>query len=336
MAKNIRLEDLAKIAGVSIATVSRALNNNPAVSEQTKQRIWKLAREHGYGFRPHMPTAPDRAVATIAIVVPAPQGRVAWLTDPFFMELFSGIGEAARVRRCNILLSHSTPGTHDDLARLVDGGLMDSAIFLGQSIFHDAFNRLASRDNRFIVWGAELPGQRYCSIGSDNIRGGRRATEHLIRLGRQRIAFLGDREGQEIRQRFAGYQEALSRAGLTFDPQLVSAAHFEIESAEAAVESLLAKAANFDAIFASSDTIALGAIRCLTQRGIRVPEDIAVVGYDNVLLARYIRPALTTITQDLGKAGRLMVSKLLNAKNSLDMVSERLPTNVIVRESCGA
>ena len=163
MAKSIRLEDLATIAGVSIATVSRALNNNPAVSEQTKQRIWKLAREHGYLFRPHMPTSPDRAVATVSIVVPAPQGRDAWLTDPFFMELLSGIGEAARDRRCNLMLSHSTPRSFDDLARLVDDNYMDSAIFLGQSNFHDAFNRLASRDN--ILWS----GVRNCP-GSATVR----------------------------------------------------------------------------------------------------------------------------------------------------------------------
>ena len=336
MAKSIRLEDLATIAGVSIATVSRALNNNPAVNEDTKQRIWKLAREHGYGFRPHMPTSPDRAVATITLIVPSPQSRDAWLPDPFYMELLSGIGEAARERRCDLLLSHSTPRTFENLSRQLDNMHTDAVIFLGQSYLHEMLNRLASRNNRFIAWGAELPGQRYCSIGSDNLKGGRRATAHLIRLGRQHIAFLGDREAPEIRQRFEGYRQALAQAGIDYNPQLVSAAHYEIESAEAAVDALLSKNTEFDAIFASSDTIALGAVRSLIRRGIRIPQDVAIIGYDNVQLAKYSRPALSTITQDLHKAGRLMVSKLMNAKNTLDMVSERLPTNVIVRESCGA
>lgn len=336
MSKNIRLEDLASIAGVSIATVSRALNNSAAVNEQTKRRIWKLAREHGYGFRPHMPTSLDRAVLTITIVVPTPQGRDAWLPDPFFLELLGGIGAAARDRRCDVLISHLTPRTFEDLSQLFENNHTDSVIFLGQSFLHGMLNKLASRNNRFIVWGADLPGQRYCSIGSDNIGGGRRATAHLARLGRKSIAFLGDREGPEIRQRFEGYQQALAQAGLDFNSQLVSPAHFEIESAEAATDALLAKDSTFDAVFASSDTIALGALRSLYRRGIRVPEDVSIVGYDDLQLARYVRPALTTISQDLAKAGRHMVSKLLNAKNTLDMVSERLPTNVIVRESCGA
>lgn len=336
MAKHIRLEDLAQLAGVSIATVSRALNNSAAVNEETKRRIWRLAREHGYGFRPHMPTSPDQATATISIVVPTPQGRDAWLPDPFFMELLAGIATAARDRGCDILISHSTPRDYDDLSRLFENNYADGVIFLGQSFLHDRLNRLASRSNRFIVWGAEFSGQRYASIGSDNVRGGRRATAHLARLGRKHIAFLGDREGPEIRQRYEGYREALEQAGIDFEPQLVSPAHFEIESAEAAVEALQRDNSRFDAVFASSDTIALGAIRSLMRHDLRVPEDVAVVGYDDVQLARYIRPALTTISQDLERAGRLMVSKLLNAKNTLDIVSERLPTNVIVRESCGA
>ena len=128
---------------------------------------------------------------------------------------------------------------------------------------------------------------------------------------------------------------ALEEAGVAHDPQLVSPAHFEIESAEESVDRLRSNGVTFDAVFAASDLIALGAIRSLFRAGVRVPEDVSVVGYDDVLLARYSHPALTTVSQDMAKAGRLLVSKLLNSTGGQEMRSERLPTELIVRESCG-
>lgn len=336
MVKSVRLEDLAAQAGVSIATVSRALNDSSAVNDQTKRRIWALAREMGYGFRPSMPPSLDRAVATISIVIPTPQGREGWLLDPFFLELLGSVGEAARDVKCDFLVSHAIPQSYDDLSKLLEANRSDGIIFLGQSFLHDRLNRLADVSNRFIVWGGELPGQKYPSVGTDNVRGGRRATSHLARLGHKRIAFLGDTEAPEIRQRFDGYRQALEEAGLNYDPNLVSTAHFEIESAESAVDALVSKGLTFDAVFGSSDTVALGAIRALLRRGLRVPQDVAVVGYDDIQLARYSVPALTTIRQDLARAGRLMVGKLLSSKDDIPMTSERLATDVIIRDSCGA
>jgi len=336
MSKKIRLEDLAELANVSIATVSRALNDSPAVNEQTKRAIWKLAKENGYNLRPTMPTSLDRAMATISIIIPPPQGREGWLLDPFFQELIGAVGEAARERKCDLLISHAAPQNYDDLSRLLEMNQSEGVIILGQSFLHERLNRLVGHSTRFIVWGGELLGQKYASVGTDNIRGGRRATGHLARLGRKRIAFFGDTEAPEIGQRYEGYKEALEQAGLEMDPALISKAHFKLESAEAAVDALISSRTPFDAIFASSDMIALGAIRALQRQGVSVPEDVSIVGYDDVQLARYSRPALTTIRQDLSKAGSLMVAKLLNATNPQDMLSERLPTDLIMRESCGA
>ena len=336
MAKKIRLEDLAEIAGVSIATVSRALNDSPAVNEQTKREIWNLARKNGYNLRPTMPTSLDRAAATISIIIPPPQGREGWLLDPFFQELIGAVGEAARERKCDLLISHAAPQNYDDLSRLLELNQSQGVIILGQSFLHERLNRLVGHPTRFVVWGGDLPGQQYCSVGTDNVRGGKRATAHLARLGRKHIAFFGDTEAPEIGQRYDGYRKALEEAGLPFDPALVSPAHFKIESAEAAVDALVSSRTKFDAIFASSDMIAIGTIRALQRQGISVPGDVSVVGYDDVQLARYNRPALTTIRQDLSKAGSLMVAKLLNATSSQDMLSERLPTDLIMRESCGA
>lgn len=333
--KTTRLEDLARMAGVSIATASRALNDSPAVNDRTKQTIWKLAREHDYPFRRYMPAGPIGAQGTIALVTPRPQGREGRLSDPFFLELLAGVGEAARERGCDLVMSHVSPGNLDDLAMAMNTSRADGVIFLGQSTLHGAFNRMAETENRFVVWGAELPEQTYCSVGSDNIHGGRRATSHLARLGRKRIVFLGDLDPPEAMQRQRGYAEALESAGLGVDPDLVVPAHFEVESAEASVDSLLRRGLEFDGIVAASDLIALGAIRSLLHNDRTVPGEVSVIGFDNVPFSRYSRPALSTIAQDTMKAGRLMVSKLLDSNGEATSRSERIPTDLIVRESCG-
>lgn len=329
---NITLEDLAAVAGVSISTVSRALNDHHSISTKTKQKIWALAKARGYAFRRYMPAAPIGAEGAIAIVMPRTHGRPLPLSHPFFLELLANIGEAARDRSCDFTVSHTAPASYDDLYLAATASRANGTIFLGQGDLHEAFNQLAATDARFVVWGAQLPGQKYCSIGSDNFLGGRRATLHLARLGRKRIVFLGETH-PEAAQRREGYLDALRESGLEPEPSLVLPVDFEMESAEAAVSRLLRRGATFDAIFASSDLIALGAIRALQRAGLRAPEDVSVVGYDDMLLSRLSTPALTTIKQDTSKAGRLLVSRILDQGGDHD--PETLPTDLIVRESCG-
>lgn len=330
------LADLAKLAGVSITTASRALNDSPSVNEQTKRRIWALARERGYPFRRYMPAGPTTAAATIAIVIPPPHGRDTSLFDPFVMELVAGVGEAARARGCDFLVSHVAPTRFEELSALMATNRAAGAVFLGQSSLHAAFNRLAQHETRFVVWGAQMPGQSYCSVGSDNVAGARLATLHLVRLGRRRIAFLGATEAPEALQRYQGYLEGLAAAGLAADRQVMFPSQFELEAAETATDTLLSRRVQFDAIVAASDIIALGAIRALVRAGRRVPQDVAVIGYDDIQVARLTRPELTTVRQDTCVAGRLLVAKLLDGDATTALRSERLPTELVVRASCGA
>jgi len=186
-----------------------------------------------------------------------------------------------------------------------------------------------------INWRQEIAGQKYCTVGSNNLQGGTRATSHLARLGRKRIAYLGETEGTEMKQRFQGYINVLAEAGLAYDPRLVVPTHFELASAEAAVTGLVNKGIPFDGLFACSDIIALGAIRGLIRLGLDVPKDVSVVGYDNIALASLTHPALTTISQDLSRAGKLMVSKLIGSISNDESHSEIVSTELVVRESCG-
>jgi DNA-binding LacI/PurR family transcriptional regulator len=329
---NTTLQDLAKLAGVSVSTVSRALNDEPVISAKTKQRIWALARDHDYPFRHYMPAGPIGAEGSIAIVTPGTRGRAVPLSHPFFLELIASIGEAARARDCDFLVSHTTPENYDDLVHAVTTSRASGVIFLGQSMLHEELNRLAGTTGRFAVWGAHLPGQKYCSIGSDNVLGGRRATLHLARLGRKRILFLGGNDPEAL-QRRRGYVEGIQESGLEKDPGLIAPVEFELEAAEATVARLLHRGVKFDGVVASSDLIALGAIRAVKRAGLSVPGDVSVVGYDDMLLSRLSTPTLSTIRQDTAEAGRLLVSRVLDY--SPDHLPVYLPTDLIVRESCG-
>ncbi|HEU5137662.1 MAG TPA: LacI family DNA-binding transcriptional regulator [Steroidobacteraceae bacterium] len=330
---SVTLEKLARLAKVSVSTVSRALNDHPSISGSKKKELWALARKHGYEFRRHMPASPIGAEGSITIVTPRVRGRPLPLSHPFFLELLASIGEAARDRGCDFTVSHLTPANYEDLVHATTTGRANGVIFLGQGALHDEFNRLAESDSRFVVWGAQIPGQKYCTVGTDNMLGGKRATQHLLKLGRKRILFLGGSD-PEATQRYRGYAEALQESGIAIDDVLIGRVEFEAESAEAAVDALVRRKVRFDGIVAASDLIALGAIRALHRSSLSVPKDVSVVGYDNNLLSRLSTPTLSTVQQDIPKAGRMLVSKLLDWTG--DTRPEMLSTELIIRESCGA
>jgi DNA-binding LacI/PurR family transcriptional regulator len=325
------LEDLARLAGVSISTVSRALNNQPAISDQTRRRIWALAQSHNYPTRSPILGPLEGVEKSIAIVTPHLQGRPLPLWHPFLLELIANIGEAARARDCDFTVSHVTPVSFDDLVLATRAGRADGVIFLGQSTLHDGLNKLTETGARFVVWGAEVAGQRYRTVGTDNLTGGRRATAHLCRLGRRRILFVGGLD-LESQQRRRGYLEALREHGIDHNPELVADVHFELDAAEAAVTRLLGRGVVFDGVFAASDLIALGVIRALRRAGLSVPADISVVGYDDILLSQLSVPTLSTIRQDTRRAGSLLVSSILDGDSDMQGL---LPTDLIIRESCG-
>jgi len=330
---SVTLEKLAKLARVSVSTVSRALNDHPSISPATKKQLWALARKHGYEFRRYMPASPIGAEGAVTIVTPRVRGQPLPLSHPFFLELLGSIGEAARDRGCDFTVSHLVPANYEDLVHATTTGRANGVIFLGQGALHDQFNRLAESGARFVVWGAQIPGQKYCTVGTDNVLGGKRATQHLLKLGRRRIMFVGGSD-PEATQRFRGYSEALQEAGVKLDDSLISRVEFEAESAESAVDALRQRKISFDGIVAASDLIALGGIRALHRHGVEVPRDVSVVGYDNNLLSRLSTPTLSTVQQDIPKAGRVLVSKLLEWSG--DPRPEMLSTELIIRESCGA
>jgi DNA-binding LacI/PurR family transcriptional regulator len=193
---------------------------------------------------------------------------------------------------------------------------------------------LVEENAPFIGWGTPVPNLHYCSVAGDNISGGTLATQHLIQIGRKRIAFLGGIEGNvTVQQRFQGYESALQAAGRNVDPNLVTYTDYSYASGSAAIQRLLDQSPDLDAVFVNSDLMAIAAIQFIQASGKRVPEDIAVVGYDDLPIARYNILPLTTIRQDLRLAGKLLAQNLIQYIQTGVVTSVTLPVELAIRKT---
>lgn len=332
----VTMAEIARLAGVAESTVSRALTGSSRVSEDTKQRIRGIVEASGYKVNVRARALRTRETRTIEVVIPISDANRQHFSDPFFSQLIAAIGDALAEADYDLLLSRLPPWSDKPGADAVTAGRADGVIIIGQGDKPDLVNRHAERGYPMVVWGAQLPGAGYCSVGGDNRKGGELVGRHLRALGRTRVAFLGDVRHVEIGQRHQGCMEALAEGRPSSEPMLTLAMPFDAESAYAATKSLTGGGSWHDAIFAASDVIAIAAIQALQDAGLKVPEDVAVIGYDDIDIAGFLSPALTTVRQDTRAAGRLLVEKLLAAIEGEKPESVVLDTELIVRRSCGA
>lgn len=325
------LAELAQIAGVSVATVSRALAGNPVIAEATRTRIAALAREHG--FRLNQAARNLRLGRTNAIGVVLPLGHEAQqhLSDPFFMSLLGPLADAIGDRGHDLLLTRVIPQHDGWLDDIVDAGRVDGVIVIGQSNQMETIERVAARYRPMIVWGADRTGSAQITVGSDNVAGGRMAAEHLLAQGRKQLAFFGNTKLPEFAARHAGFEQALAEAGSGVATLLPM--HLTGEASYSAIETYLAGHPSPDGIVAASDVIAMSALRALAAHGKRVPQDVGVVGYDDVLIAMYTTPSLTTIRQDVAMGARTMVDLLFRRMEGEDIASVVMPPELILRDS---
>jgi len=329
----LQMADIARMAGVSESTVSRALADSPVVAKRTRAYIKQLAREAGYRVDPVARSLRSRRSNIVCVAVPLMHAHEQPLSDPFMMTMLALLADALTARGCSMLLSKLDRHQDHWVEDLASGSRADGVIMLGQSSEHAALDAAARGGLPMVVWGSRIDGQAYVSIGSDNLRGGELATAHLIEIGRRRIAFLGDERLPEVAPRFAGYRSMLERHGLEFDPRLHARSHFLSEDAYRLTRAMLKKADPPDAVFAASDVIALGAIRALTEAGHRVPQDISLVGFDDIPLAAYSQPPLTTVRQDLAQAATLLVNGVLGLIAGEQLESVELAVRLVVRDS---
>ncbi|SFS17533.1 transcriptional regulator, LacI family [Dyella sp. OK004] len=329
--------DIAHLAGVSQSTVSRALRGSPLVSEETRQRIQAAADELKYKVDKNASNLRTRHSGTLALLLFEDPTADDSHINPFFLSMLGSITRACAQRGYDLLVSFQQL-SHDWHADYADTRKADGIILLGYGdylAYRDKLEKLVAQGTRCVRWGAVLPDQPDTSIGCDNLRGGKDITAHLLEQGCRRIAFLGDASSHypEFFERYHGYAQVLEQAGLSANPDLQVNAESTEQSGYTALETLLDRQIPFDAVFAASDLIAIGAMRALADHGKTVPNDIAVAGFDDIPTASFINPQLTTVRQDTQQAGEALVDNLLRLIRNEPAESAMLPVNLIVRKS---
>jgi len=332
----ITLADIAKIAGVSTSTVSRALTDSPQISDGVKRNIKALARQHNYQTHLGARNLRLKKSNVIGLVLPIAANDAATLSNPFVLEFIGAVGLELRQYECHLLLLHEKIINE----QLWHSGLVDGYVLLGHGIDPAMLNDI-SPNLPLVVWGIQLPDQHYVTVGVDNTKLARQAVEHLLRLGRRRIGIIPGSFGHDNTEsylRYRGYCEALAHAGLVYDPALVVFTDYDARSAYCSAQQMLAQAPDVDAIFAAhSDVVALAAIQAATQSGRRVPEDVAVIGFDNVNLGLHFGLPLTTVSQELQTTGaRVLVTTLMKLIAGEPVEPVTIEGKLIIRQSCGA
>lgn len=331
--------DIAHLAGVSQPTVSRALRGSPMVSEETRKRIQAIAEQLNYKVDKNASNLRTQHSGTLALLFfedPTPDDSQ---INPFFLSMLGSITRACALRGYDLLISFQQLST-DWQADYEDSNKADGLILLGYGDYLESqsrLERLVEQGTHFVRWGAVLPGQPGISIGCDNFQGGHDITTHLLEQGRRSIAFLGHASNRypEFFERYRGHAHALSTAGLGIQPALQIDAITSEQSGYEAASMLLERGEPFDAIFAASDLIAIGAMKALHERGLRVPDDVAVAGFDDIPLAGFVNPSLSTVQQDTKLAGRILVETLLALINNEPAESRTIPVKLALRRSSG-
>ncbi|MEA9606978.1 LacI family DNA-binding transcriptional regulator [Xanthomonas campestris pv. plantaginis] len=329
--------DIAYLAGVSQPTVSRALRGSPMVNEDTRQRILRIARELNYKVDKNASSLRLRNAGTLALLFFEDPTADDSLINPFFHSMLGSITRACALQGYDLLVSFQQL-SKDWQADYEDSNKADGIILLGYGDYQESRQRLqllVEQGTHFVRWGAALPGQPGISIGSDNYQGGLDITEHLLAQGCRRIAFLGHASNHypEFEERYRGHVAALALQGVAADAALQFDAITTERSGYTACLALLDSGQAFDAVCAASDLIAIGAMRALRERGLRVPQDVAVSGFDDIALAASVAPALSTVQQDTKQAGALLVESLVALIRGDAAQSRTIPVRLAVRES---
>jgi DNA-binding LacI/PurR family transcriptional regulator len=329
----VTVHDVAARAGVSIATVSRALNDRARISADTRQRVLEVARELGYQPNDVARALVGMATRTIALLLPD-------ITNPFFPELVKGVQILADERGHLLLLCHNADDEEKAVADIemlrrkkIDGILLVAGA-LGAGGIAAATSGIPT-----VVLDRRIPGLTCDLVTVDHRAGARAAVEHLLSLGHRRIAHVtGPMDVVSGHERRAGWRDALVAAGIEPDPALVVEGDFQEDGGYEAARELLSRG-GFTAVFAANDLSAIGVLRGLIESGIRVPDDVSVMGFDGVHLAAYTTPRLTTVAQPVFELGRRAAELLLDrvAAGAPQQHPETviLGTSLVVRDSTG-
>lgn len=326
------IKDIARLAHVSHSTVSRALQNSRLVNPETAEKIRRVARESGYRASAVARGLVMKRTRTIGLVVTT-------IADPFACEVVSGIEQAANDHGYSVFLadSNADPEREQKVVQELAERRVDGIVVTSSRVGALYLPLLSEMRVPIVLVNNQHPGEFVHSVMIANLEGSREAARHLIELGHRRIAYLGDQFGyQSDTERFEGYREALEAAGIPLQPELAVHGDGKPEEANSAMGKLLALAEPPTAVCCYNDMSALGAMQAIHQHGLRVPEDISLVGFDDLFIASYTQPPLTTVRQPMRKMGLLAMESLFQLMSGEGTeIRIKVQPELIVRGSTG-
>ena len=329
------LDAVALAAGVSRATVSRVVNGSTQVNPGTRRSVEKAIRRLGYVPNRAARSLVTRRTESVGLVIPEPTTRL--FGDPFFPRLIRGINAVlAEANQLLVLLTPQSAHDEEQLGQYLASGHLDGAMLVSLHGADPLPGFLAKQGFPVVVGGRPMRDTPVTFVDVDNVQGARQAVSHLVELGRRRIVIVSGPADMAVSQdRLAGYRAALADARIKHDPALELHGDFDQSAARVAVERFITNGGKLDAVFAASDAMALGTMSAIRHAGLRVPEDVAVVGYDDSPLALSSDPPLSSVRQPIEEMGREMARALLSQLGPSRQVprSVVLATELVVRGS---
>jgi DNA-binding LacI/PurR family transcriptional regulator len=332
----LTIEDIAVLADVSRSTVSRVLNHHPGVKPTVRQRVQQVIKDHNYTPKAAARSLASSRTGTIGLLIP--RSASVSLGDPFIASMIQSIFEAAAQQRYFAMLSMLTadmePGFYD---RILRSRHFDGVIMFSSDIDDPILPLLIKDGGPLVLIGRHPYFLNVLSVDTENREGAREAVAHLVSLGHRRVGVINGQLQMEAAQaRRDGYKQALLEAGIAIEPELMVEGFYTEPGAHQAMLKLLDLEQPPTAVFAASDGMAVGALRAIHDRGKRVPDDIALIGYDDLPLAAYTSPPLTSVHQPISDMGAHAVRVLVELiRGQSSATSVRLPARLVVRESCG-
>ncbi len=326
------IKDVAREAGVSIATVSRVWNEAAFVSPETRQRVAAIATRLGYSPHGAARSLITRTTHTLGVLLPDLYGE-------FFSEIIRGIDHTAQAAGYHILVSSSHDSRDEiDAALRSMRGRVDGMIIMSPDV--EAQTTLQTLQGNFpvVLLNGGVDAESFDTITIENHEGARRMVRHLVARGHTRIAMIGGPErNYDAAERLRGYRTALGESGIAADSSLFVQGDFSELSGHRAASQLVAFATRPTAIFAANDSMAIGALSALHERGICVPDEVAVAGFDDIPLARYMNPPLSTVHVDISELGERAAALLLASLHKSARATQQLQltTTLVIRASCG-
>ena len=334
----MNLEEIARLSHKSRSTVSRVINNDPHVSEATRTQVMDVVRR--LNFHPNAAARSLAAGRTRVLGLVIPTGVSALFTDPYFPLLVQGVATACNAHDHSVMLWLAEPEyERRTIGKVMHGGLIDGVILASVLAGDPLLQALTKADVRlpFVLVGRQPGNDRINYVDVDNINSAREAVTHLLRQGRRRVGtitgLLNTNVGIDRRD---GYLTALRQRSLPIDPELIVESDFTEAGGYAAMQRLLG--GRPDAVFVASDMMAMGALRALREAGRRVPQDVAVVGFDDMPFAERADPPLTTMRQPVQRTGVVAAETLIDLIDNPEAQPRRIlmPTELIIRDSCGS